>query len=261
MEDWASFGREGPKPGDVVAGKYELVRVIGRGGMGSVFEARHVALGRPLAIKFLRPDVADERDVIERFFREARVASALAHPRIVDVFDVGWTDDGLLPWFAMELLEGRSLAEEMSTTRQLPAVRATSIASQVLDALEAAHARGIIHRDLKPENVFLIRHGIEDEVKVLDFGISKVMAKRITVTGVVLGTPAYMSPEQARGARDIDHRADIYSAGAILFEMLAGRAPYEGANYHAILLAIMTEERPTLQSLRPTLHPDRKSVV
>ena len=263
MDDWAPTGHEGPKPGDIVGGKYEVLRLVGRGGMGAVFEARLIALGRPLAIKFLRADVADERDVIERFCREARSAAAIAHPRIVDVFDVGWTDDGQLPWFAMELLEGRSLAEELSKaeTRGMQAVRAASVVCQVLDALEAAHAHRIIHRDLKPENVFLIRHGLEDDVKVLDFGISKVIDKRITVTGVILGTPAYMSPEQARGARDIDHRADIYAAGAMLFEMLAGQPPFQGSSYHQILLAIMTAERPTLLSLRPALHPSLAAVT
>jgi len=263
MDDWAHTGQEGPKPGDVVGGRYEVLRLLGRGGMGSVYEGRHIALGRALAIKFLRADVADERDVIERFFREARSAAAIAHPRIVDVFDVGWTDDGQLPWFAMELLEGRSLAEELGKTDEkgMAAVRAASVACQVLDALEAAHAHRIIHRDLKPENVFLIRHGLEDDVKVLDFGISKVIDKRITVTGVILGTPAYMSPEQAKGARDIDHRADIYAAGAMLFEMLAGQPPFQGSSYHQILLAIMTAERPTLLSLRPALHPSLAAVT
>ena len=263
MDDWAHVGQDGPKPGDVIGGKYEILRLVGRGGMGFVYEARHAALGRPLAIKFLRADVADERDVIERFFREARSAAAIAHPRIVDVFDVGWTDDGQLPWFAMELLEGRSLAEELNKAgaKGMLAVRAASVACQVLDALEAAHAHRIIHRDLKPENVFLIRHGLEDDIKVLDFGISKVIDKRITVTGVILGTPAYMSPEQAKGSRDIDHRADIYAAGAMLFEMLAGQPPFQGSSYHQILLAIMTAERPTLLSLRPALHPSLAAVT
>ncbi len=260
MTEWQRAS-EGALPGDVIAGKYELVRAVGRGGMGTVFEARHAALGRSLAIKVLRPDVADDRDVIERFLREARSVAALAHPRIVDVFDVGWTDDGVVPWFAMELLEGRNLAQELKEGGEIPAVRAMSIVVQVLDALEVAHAKGIVHRDLKPENVFLVRHGIEDDVKVLDFGISKVIDKRITVTGVILGTPAYMSPEQARGARDVDHRVDLYASGAILFEMLAGRAPFEGTSYHQILLSIMTGERPPLSQLRPNLHPSLTALV
>jgi serine/threonine-protein kinase len=256
MSEWQRAA-DGALVGDVVAGKYELLRQVGRGGMGTVFEARHATLGRSVAIKVLRPDVADDRDVIERFLREARSVGALAHPRIVDVFDVGWTDDGVVPWFAMELLEGKNLAAELTQSKELGAVRAISIMIQVLDALEVAHARGIVHRDLKPENIFLVRHGIDDDVKVLDFGISKVLDKRMTVTGVILGTPAYMSPEQARGARDVDHRVDIYAAGAILFEMLGGRPPFggAGASYHQILLAIMTGERPRLAELRPNLHP------
>ena len=255
MSEWQR-ATDGALVGDVVAGKYELLRQVGRGGMGTVFEARHATLGRSVAIKVLRPDVADDRDVIERFLREARSVGALAHPRIVDVFDVGWTDDGVVPWFAMELLEGRNLATELNQTREVGAVRAISILIQVLDALEVAHTHGIVHRDLKPENVFLVRHGLEDDVKVLDFGISKVLDKRMTVTGVILGTPAYMSPEQARGARDVDHRVDIYAAGAILFEMLAGRPPFEGTTFHQVLLAIMTGERPRLRQLRPNLHPE-----
>jgi hypothetical protein len=140
------------------------------------------------------------------------------------VFDVGWTDDGIVPWFAMELLEGRDLADEVKAAGgSLPLIRAISIIVQVLDALEVAHGQGIVHRDLKPENAFLVRHGIEDAVEVLDFGISKIIDKRTTVTGMILGTPAYMSPEQARGDREVDRRVDLCAMGAILFEVLAGR--------------------------------------
>ncbi|MBI2892824.1 MAG: protein kinase [Deltaproteobacteria bacterium] len=253
----------GPRVGDVVGGKYRLVRQIGQGGMGTVFEAQYLALGRSVALKFLQSRVAHDLDLVERFMREARAAAAIAHPRIIDVFDVGWTDDGLIPYFAMELLSGRNLTWELKETGPMAVDRAVGIVGQVLDALEAAHSNGIVHRDLKPENVFVIRHGLEEDVKVLDFGISKVMTGggSLTHTGAVLGTPAYMSPEQARGLKQIDHRTDIYAAGAILYEMIGGRPPYEGETYNEIIVKIATEAPPGIASLRPGLHPELVGVI
>ncbi|MBI2896814.1 MAG: protein kinase [Deltaproteobacteria bacterium] len=235
--------------GDIVDGKYRIVRQIGQGGMGSVYEAENITLGRSLALKVLEPHLARSAALVERFMREARAAATVTHPNVVYVFDVGWLQDGRLPYIAMELLDGQSLASAVKAGG-LQVARAAAIAAQILDALEAAHAKGIIHRDLKPANVFLLRG---DVVKVLDFGISKMVgaSDKLTATGSVLGTPSYMSPEQARGARAVDHRTDLYGVGAILYEMLSGTAPYEGDSYNEILFKIATESPQPIASVRP----------
>jgi len=234
--------------------------------MGTVYEAQDLGLGRGVAVKFLQPRVAHDFGLVERFMREAKATAAIAHPRIVDVFDVGWTDDGQLPYFVMELLDGKNLTSELRASGTMSVDRAVGIVVQVLDALEAAHGKGFIHRDLKPENIFVIRHGLEEDVKVLDFGITKSIGggvdnASLTHTGAVLGTPAYMSPEQARGSREIDHRTDLYAAGAILFELITGRPPYEGETYNEIIIKIATEEPPPIQSLRPGVHPALAGVI
>ena len=254
----------GPSVGDVVGGKYHLARLIGQGGMGTVYEAQDLKLGRSVAVKFLQQRVAHDFGLVERFMREAKATAAIAHPRIVDVFDVGWTDDGELPYFVMELLDGRNLTSELRISGPMSVDRAVGLVLQVLDALEAAHGHGFIHRDLKPENIFVIRHGLEEEVKVLDFGVTKAIGGNdtsLTHTGAVLGTPAYMSPEQARGSREIDLRTDVYASAAILYELIAGRPPYEGETYNEIIIKIATEDPPTLQSLRPGVHPALAAVI
>jgi serine/threonine-protein kinase len=254
----------GPSVGQTVGGKYRLTRLIGQGGMGTVYEAQDLGLGRGVAVKFLQSRVAHDFGLVERFMREAKATAAIAHPHIVDVFDVGWTDDGELPYFVMELLDGKNLTAELRASGTMSVDRAVGIMVQVLDALEAAHGKGFIHRDLKPENIFIIRHGLEEDVKVLDFGITKAIGGQdasLTHTGAVLGTPAYMSPEQARGSREIDHRTDLYAAGAIIFELITGRPPHEGETYNEIIIKIATEEPPAIQSLRPGVHPALAGVI
>lgn len=255
----------GPSVGQTVGGKYRLTRLIGQGGMGTVYEAQDLGLGRGVAVKFLQSRVAHDFGLVERFMREAKATAAIAHPHIVDVFDVGWTDDGQLPYFVMELLDGKNLTAELRASGTMSVDRAVGIMVQVLDALEAAHGKGFIHRDLKPENIFIIRHGLEEDVKVLDFGITKAIGGQdgasLTHTGAVLGTPAYMSPEQARGSREIDHRTDLYAAGAILFELITGRPPYEGETYNEIIIKIATQDPPPIQSLRPGVPPALAGVI
>ncbi len=218
--------------GRVIAGRYAIERAIGRGGMGFVFEARHVAVGRRVAVKILRPEVARSAEAVARFHREARAAAAIGHPRIVEVLDFGHGDDGA--YLVMELLQGADLASIVRSKGALPVERAVGIARQVADGLAAAHARGIVHRDLKSGNVFVTQRDGRDSVKVLDFGVSKALdlddgAAPSTHQGTLVGTPHTMAPEQGTDGRSVDHRADLYALGCILFEMLTGELPFTGS--------------------------------
>jgi serine/threonine-protein kinase len=231
-------------------GSYRLVRRIGKGGMGSVYEAR-TELGRRIAIKILHEQYLESDDLIARFLREARSAASVRHPRIVDVFDVGWSEDGQFPYFAMELLEGITVDDLMrDRTEGVDVDLAVRIVSQVLEAVDAAHDRAVVHRDLKPGNVFLEGELPDVDVKVLDFGISKVLGDEqvLTRAGQVLGTPAYMSPEQATGG-PVDRRTDVYSAGALLYELLSGAPPFSGS-VPEVLAKKSTTDPPPLASLR-----------
>jgi serine/threonine-protein kinase len=245
-----------PRVGRLLGGVYRLVERIGEGGMGVVYAARHETLGRRFAVKLLNARTTGvSASSLERFRQEAVRASQLDHEHIVDVvhFDRG-EDDGEV-FLVMELLQGESLAERLRQTGPLAIPDALRIAHQIADALGAAHAQGIVHRDLKPENVFLCRRRGADFVKILDFGISKVQSPeidtggperpgdpagedgaRLTATGALLGTPLYMSPEQARGELDrVDRRADVYALGAMLYEMLTGTPPFQGSNHYQLL--------------------------
>ena len=209
--------------------RYRIEKQIGEGGMGYVFLARHIVIEKPVAIKVLKREVARDKAVITRFVQEARAASRIGHPNIVDVTDFGTTPDGLT-YQVMEYIEGQTLNHTVFADGPLRALRAIRIAAQIAKALAAAHHKGIVHRDLKPENVFVTEH-VErtDFVKIVDFGIAKVAGeKRLTQTGAVFGTPEYMSPEQAAGRNDTDHRVDVYALGIILYEMLVGRVPLKG---------------------------------
>ncbi len=212
--------------GRVINNRYRVIRKIGEGGMGTVYAAEHVEIGKGVAIKILHPAYSTQQDLVERFRREARAASRIGHPNIVDVTDFGSTEDGCA-YFVMEHLDGIDLADVLSHERRLDASRSCNIAIQICRALAAAHAAGVIHRDLKPENIFLVaRDGQADFVKVLDFGIARSMgrARRLTNPGVAMGTPEYMAPEQAEGGA-VDHRTDIYSVGALIYEMVSGSPP------------------------------------
>jgi serine/threonine-protein kinase len=246
--------------GHTLADRYRLTRKIGEGGMGAVYEAQHVVIGKPVAVKVLREKYLDRPEVARRLVQEARLASSIRHEHIVDITDSGATEDGRT-FVVMEHLAGISLAELVKSERSLPEMRVLSIVRQVASALGAAHARGIVHRDVKPENVFLVNRDGQDFVKVLDFGISKTIrpgevpeeSLRLTHTGMVLGTPLYMSPEQARGEENLDQRIDIYSLGVILYECLTGEVPFRATNYLGVIAQVVNGEATPPRMLRPEL--------
>ncbi len=223
--------------GQTLDGRYLVQRKIGEGGMGVVFAVKHTVIERPLAIKVLKRDVSRDQATVKRFIQEARAASRIGHPNIVDVTDFGNTADGMT-YQVMELIDGATLSRVIKEGAPLPLERVVRIGSQIARALVAAHAKGIVHRDLKPENVFLTeREGRPDFVKIVDFGIAKVQpvegsiaGPRLTKQGAVFGTPQYMSPEQAAGKSDTDHRVDIYALGTIIYEMIVGRVPHKSSS-------------------------------
>jgi serine/threonine protein kinase len=228
--------------GSVINSKYRLVRILGDGGMGSVYEALHLALGTRVAVKVLHPELARRTGLVERFLQEARVAAQIRSPYVVQVTDVDRTPDGYA-YIVMELLEGEPLSSVLDRQRKLSVTIACAYATQILQALEAAHALGVIHRDLKPENVFVTFAGGRPVLKLIDFGIAKArpvdqQQKRLTVAGVVMGTAEYMAPEQARSADAVDARADIYAVGVMLYEMIAGARPVGGTDARVIALKV-----------------------
>ena len=248
--------------GVVLEDKYRIVRVIGQGGMGVVFEAEHINFGKRIAVKVMLEKYALDTEAIARFHREALAASRIGNQHIIDIHDMGQTPDGRM-FVAMELLDGAPLSTILEASGPMPPWRAIHIMRQVLRAVGAAHAKGIIHRDLKPDNIFLVNEDDHhDFVKLLDFGISKVVdvneqiaATKLTTTGVVIGTPLYMAPEQAMG-NPIDGGADVYSCGVILYELLAGKPPFEGATYAVLVAKLLTSAPTPLDSIRPGLPPE-----
>jgi eukaryotic-like serine/threonine-protein kinase len=242
-------------------GNYQVQQLLGEGAMGKVFLAEHPVIGKRVALKVIHPELADNEEMIARFFNEARAVTQIGHENIVEVQDFGQTPDGD-NFIVMELLEGRGLGTVMKAEGMLSVPRATHIGLQLADGLAAAHARGIIHRDLKPDNIFLItRGGDPDFVKILDFGLAKLsgpaaglMANK-TKTGSLLGTPHYMAPEQCEGRKDIDHRVDVYALGCILFHMLTGRVPFPGEGFGEVLVKQLREPPPLPTRLNPQV-PD-----
>jgi serine/threonine-protein kinase len=241
--------------GRVVGDRYGVTKLLGAGGMGEVYEAEHLALGRMVAIKVVRAELAADRRASSRLRHEARVAAAVAHPNVCEVFDVGRLDDGT-PFVVMERLQGRTLAERLRGEHVIPWADLRDIGSQILSALAAAHGKGIVHCDLKPENVFLgHRLGIGPVVKILDFGIARTSPsdESNVVTpnaAAVVGTPYYMSPEQARGDRDLDGRVDLWAVGVMLYEALTGHRPFDAGNYNALLMQILTSRHVPVRALR-----------
>jgi len=247
--------------GDVLDGKYEIKSLLGEGGMGAVFLAENTLISRKVAIKVLHAQFASEDQVVARFHREARTASMIGHDNIIEIMDLGQTPEGS-PYIVMELLDGCSLADIIEEDRGMDISRAADVIGQVLSALQAAHNKGIIHRDMKPDNVSLVTvAGRTDFVKVLDFGISKFHAQgsgdhmNLTQTGMVLGTPVYMAPEQAEGRSDLDHRADVFSTGAMFYQMLTGHLPFKASNLQELLRKLLLEEPTDPKQYRPEL-PD-----
>ena len=229
-----------PALGDTFAGKYRIDRVIGEGGMGIVFEAFHTGLQQRVAIKMLRPDVLSNRTVTGRFEREARAAAKLQGPNVAKVLDVDAVDGH--PYLVMEFLDGHDLMTELEQRQKLPIPEAVGYVLEACIPIAQAHGQGIVHRDLKPSNLFLANVDGKRVVKLLDFGISKFVAEgsKLTAGTEALGTPEYMSPEQIRQTANVDHRGDIWSLGVILYELLTGTVPFEGAP-SAIIAAVMTE--------------------
>jgi serine/threonine-protein kinase len=251
--------RHNARIGEVLDHKYEIVRWVGEGAMGVVFEARHRVIGRRFAIKFLHVNLTGRSSVVMRFRREAEAAARLEHENVVAVVDVGTSEDGT-PYLVMEYLDGENVARVLERDGPFPAGKAVQLALQVCAGLEAAHEHGIVHRDLKPENLFLRR----TVVKIVDFGIAKLISGTLeggTYSGLTLGTPFYMSPEQARGDSSVDHRTDIYALGVILYELLSGEKPHPGNNATAVLFHLLKQDASPLSALRPDLPQGLAEVV
>ena len=256
--------------GTVVGGRYYIRRLCGEGGMGRVYEAEHIDIGRRVALKILHPAYSQTPDLVERLRREARAASKISHPNVVDVTDSGTTPDGAF-FFVMEYLEGIELGELIYREKRLDIRRTLIIGTQICRALQAAHEVNVIHRDLKPENVLILkRDGQPNYVKVLDFGIAKSGSedlnesqggqRRLTHPGMTMGTPEYMAPEQAAG-KPADPRSDVYAVGGLLYEMLSGNPPYEGANFMEILHKKANSMPPPLSTIRPDVSAQLEMLI
>jgi serine/threonine-protein kinase len=239
-------------------GTYNILGKIGEGGMGAVYLAEHTLLGRRAAIKVLLPDFSSNEKIVRRFFNEARAVTQIADPGIVQVFDFGYVDGGA--FIVMELLEGESMTHRLKRIGRFSVHDMLRLMRMVCGSLEAAHAKGIVHRDLKPDNLFIVGDPAVtggERPKILDFGIAKLSGDpsdmHQTNTGALIGTPLYMSPEQCRGAGDVDHRSDIYSIGCVMFKLLTGRSPFRGAGSGDIIAAHLREPPPFAASLVPDL--------
>jgi serine/threonine-protein kinase len=254
--------------GDIIDGKYRIVRLIGEGGMGAVYEAENMRIHRKVAIKVLHSGVAQTGEAVSRFEREAQAAGRIGSEHIVEVLDLGNLPSGDR-YMVMEFMDGDSLSGRIRDRTRLTPGEIYPIMHQLLEALAAAHGAGIIHRDLKPDNVYLLksRGGKADFVKLLDFGISKFnqlsgdSGFSMTRTGAVMGTPYYMAPEQAKGARDLDHRVDLYAAGVILYESVTGEVPFNADTFNELLFKIVLEQAKPVEHVVPNLDPNFAAIV
>jgi serine/threonine-protein kinase len=251
------------EPGDLIEGKYRIIRQIGEGGMGAVFEGEALRIHRRIAVKVLFPHAGSGDELAKRFQLEAQAAGRIGSSHIVEVIDLGVLPSGS-HFMVMELLDGESLRQRIQGRGRLRPEEIYPIALQLLEGLAAAHNAGILHRDLKPDNVFLVRKPDGDFVKLLDFGISKFGAGRgpgtsqemsLTRTGTLLGTPYYMSPEQASGGKQVDHRADIYAVGVILYEALTGAVPFQADTFNELIFKIVLEQPRSALSVVPNADP------
>jgi serine/threonine-protein kinase len=252
-------------PGAMLAGKYRVERVLGEGGMGIVVAARHAQLDQRVAVKFMRAEALGQGDGVDRFIREAQAAAKLSGDHVVRVFDVGTLDNGS-PYIVMEYLEGRDLASVLAERGRLPAGEAGGYVLEACEAMAEAHAQRIVHRDLKPENLFLVRRpGRKPLIKVLDFGISKLLemtdALSSTKTSVMMGSPAYMSPEQMQSPKYVDGRTDIWSLGVILYQLTSGQLPYSAESVLMLSALVLTTEPPRLETVAPDVPPAFAAVV
>jgi serine/threonine-protein kinase len=257
-----SAGRPGLSVGTLVGDRYEIVRLLGEGGMGSVYEARHKILGRHVAIKVLKPEVALNEGLVARFLQEAKAAAELHHKNIVELTDYGV--DGDRPYMVMELLHGEDLAHLLRREGKLPVPRLVALIDPVLRGLAMAHERGVIHRDIKPENIFLVADDEgEPTPKIVDFGIAKRQEESVQLTSanMALGTPAYMAPEQIMSSRTVTGAADQYAVGVTLYEALTGRNPYDADTLNAFIVAKATQDPEPLAGLRPDLDPRFIAIV
>jgi len=252
-----------PVAGALIDGKYRVEQVLGEGGMGIVFQATHVRLGQRVAIKMLHPHMLSKPEIVERFEREARAAGQLRSANAVRVVDVDVTPEHL-PYMVMEFLDGHDLQAELEKRGRFSVADSVDCVLQACSAMNEAHALGIVHRDLKPSNLFLAREGASTVVKVLDFGISKMAANEldvhVTSTLATMGTPLYMSPEQIRSTKSVDARADVWSLGVILFELLTGRPPFMGSAM-AVSASIVADPPPSLRQLQPGVPESLEQVV
>ncbi len=254
--------------GTVLAGRYEVVKKLGEGGMGTVYVGKHTTIGKKSAIKVLSSEFAHKQDLVDRFLQEAKAASMISQENVVEITDFGDTPDGSV-FFVMEFLAGEDLSGTVESNGPLSWERVKPIMLQICNALQAAHDAGIIHRDMKPENCFRIKRGQnEDFIKVLDFGIAKVTSeegeggKGLTRTGMIFGTPEYMSPEQAQGQK-VDHRVDVYATGVIMYELLTGRVPFTADTFMGILTKHMFEipEAPTTVMPELQVPPEAEAII
>ena len=258
----------GISPGDIIAGKYRVDRMIGQGGMGVVVSAVHIHLDERVAIKLLRPEGAARSEATERFMREARAAVKIKSLHVAKVLDVGVQPDGR-PYMVMEYLEGRDLGEELDRNGPMSEAMAVDYVLQACDALAEAHKRGIVHRDLKPSNLFLCKNLKPPIIKLLDFGVSKFKdnsllantSPSLTAEAALLGTPFYMSPEQIRSAKDVDEKADVWALGVILYELISGRVPFDGTSATAVLAAICGDKPKPLHEVCAAVSADVSEIV
>lgn len=252
--------------GDVIDDKYRIIRVIGEGGMGMVYEGENTRIHRRVAIKLLRAGFSSSSDAVQRFEREAQAAGRIGSQHIVEVLDLGELDNGDR-YMVMEFLEGEPLSTRIQNMGKLMPETTTALAVQLLEGLKAAHNAGIVHRDLKPDNIFLLsdKRGRVDFVKIVDFGISKFSTLggefSMTRTGAVMGTPYYLSPEQAKGERHVDHRSDLYAVGVIMWEACAGRVPFDAETFNELLFKIVLEPTPPLVRVVAGIEPEFSAIV
>jgi serine/threonine protein kinase len=265
----AAVGDDVPAPGDVIAGKYEVERVLGVGGMGFVVSARHLQLGQRVAVKFMRGEAARDPNAASRFLREARAAVSLSSEHVTKVLDVGTLESGA-PYMVMEYLSGGDLAAVLHRSGPMSVADALNYVLQACEAIAEAHARGIVHRDLKPSNLFVTQHVDGTPlVKVLDFGISKMVdfnapqggGHTLTASGAVMGSPMYMSPEQVRDAKAVDARSDIWALGIILYELFTGKTPFEGTTLGDTLARIIADPLKRIREVRGEIPEGLDAVV